>query len=198
MRFITAFFSLSQLPAQKWLAYLKPCDVMSQNQTKKRVWTDWPFRLYKSAQLLALTHTTYASSFRTRYLGNRLKLAICVMDQVHHSADGSRGVKIVCQSFDNAGFRFSQPGWRGGRGGGSSWLNYIAESRRGHRCGRTSPTERLPGLSRSGADPSCKPERRAWSWRWTPENSGPPTCCHGCSRWLEKKNPKQNKKYCNT
>lgn len=177
MQFITSFFSLSQFPAQKW-----------QTNLKKRVWTDWPFRLYKSAQLLALTHTTYASSFRTRYLGNRLKLAICVMHQIHHSGDGSRGVKIVCQSFDHAGFSFSQPGWRGRGGGGDpSWLNYVAESRRGHGCGGTSPRERLPGLSRSGADPSCKPERRAWSWRWTPENSGPLTCCHGCSRWLDKK-----------
>lgn len=75
-----------------------------------------------------------------------------------------------------------------------SWLNDTAESRRGGGCGRTSPRERLPGLSRSGADPSCKPERRAWSWRWTPENSGPPTCCHGCSRWLEKNNKKKQKK----
>lgn len=32
------------------------------------------------------------------YLGNRLKLAVCVMDQVHHGADGSRGVEILRQS----------------------------------------------------------------------------------------------------
>lgn len=46
----------------------------------------------------------------TCYLGNRLKLAVCVMNQVHQGADGSRGVEIFRQSIKNAGFSFSQPG----------------------------------------------------------------------------------------
>lgn len=53
-------------------------------------------------------------SFSTRYLGNGLELAVCVVDQIHHSADSSRGVKIVCQGFDHAGFGFGQPGSGGG------------------------------------------------------------------------------------
>lgn len=56
----------------------------------------------------------YAVSFSTCYLGNRLKLAICVMDQIHQSADSSRGVKIFGQSFEHARFSFGQPLGGGG------------------------------------------------------------------------------------
>lgn len=36
---------------------------------------------------------------RQGYLGNRLKLLISMMNQIHHSIDSLRGVKIFCQSF---------------------------------------------------------------------------------------------------
>lgn len=40
---------------------------------------------------------------------HRLKLAIPMINQIHHSTDGSRGVKVFCQCFYHAGFSFSQP-----------------------------------------------------------------------------------------
>lgn len=44
------------------------------------------------------------------YLRHGLKLAISVVDQIHQSADGSRGIKVVRQRFDHTGFGFGQPG----------------------------------------------------------------------------------------
>lgn len=43
------------------------------------------------------------------HLRHRLKLAIPMINQIHHSTDGSRGVKVFCQCFYHAGFSFSQP-----------------------------------------------------------------------------------------
>lgn len=43
------------------------------------------------------------------YLGDGLKLAVGVMDQVHQGTDGSRGVKVIRQGLDHTGFSFSQP-----------------------------------------------------------------------------------------
>lgn len=47
--------------------------------------------------------------FHAGYLGDGLKLAVGVMDQVHQGTDGSRGVKVISQSLDHTGFSFSQP-----------------------------------------------------------------------------------------
>lgn len=47
--------------------------------------------------------------FAAIYLGNGLKLAVGVMDQVHQGTDGSRRVKVICQCLHHAGFSFSQP-----------------------------------------------------------------------------------------
>lgn len=44
------------------------------------------------------------------YLRHGLKLAISVVNQIHQSADGSRGIKVVRQRLDHTGFGFGQPG----------------------------------------------------------------------------------------
>lgn len=43
------------------------------------------------------------------YLGNRLKLAVPVINQIHQGADSLRGIKVVRQCLHHAGFSFSQP-----------------------------------------------------------------------------------------
>lgn len=48
----------------------------------------------------------------------------------------------------------------------------------------TSPRERLPVQANTAADPSGRPERRGWRWRWFPERSEPATCCCRCSQQL--------------
>lgn len=47
--------------------------------------------------------------FDATYLGDGLKMAVGVMDQVHQGTDGSRGVKVICQSLGHTGLSFSQP-----------------------------------------------------------------------------------------
>lgn len=47
--------------------------------------------------------------FDAIYLGDGLKLAVGVMNQVHQGTDGSRGVKVICQSLKHTGFSLSQP-----------------------------------------------------------------------------------------
>lgn len=43
------------------------------------------------------------------YLGDGVKLAVGVMDQVHQGTNGSWSVKVIRQSLDHTGFSFSQP-----------------------------------------------------------------------------------------
>lgn len=43
------------------------------------------------------------------YLSDRLKLAVSMINQFHHSTNGLRGIKVVCQRLCHAGFRFRQP-----------------------------------------------------------------------------------------
>lgn len=43
------------------------------------------------------------------YHGNRLELAVSVVNQIHQRADGSRRVKVICQSVAHIRFGLSQP-----------------------------------------------------------------------------------------